>query len=91
MIRIISKQDGFYRCGVRHPAAPTDYQGNRFSAQELARLKSEPMLIVQEVPDAPAPKEDPVARSVVEEVQADSVAGVDQKAADSGPKGKKGK
>jgi len=82
MIRIISKQDGFCRCGVKHPTAPTDYRGDRFTAQELARLKSEPMLIVQELPDAPTTKEDPSARpeTVVEEAQPDS-----------GPKGKKGK
>lgn len=51
MIRIISKQDGFRRCGIAHPAAVTDYPDDRFSDDELAILKNEPMLIVQVLPD----------------------------------------
>lgn len=52
MIRIISKKDGFRRCGVAHPEKPTDYPDDRFTKKELERLKNESMLIVVELPDA---------------------------------------
>lgn len=57
MIRIISKKDGFRRCGVAHPEKPTDYPAGRFSKEELKRLKKEPMLIVQELPEPEGKKE----------------------------------
>ncbi|MBE3574546.1 MAG: hypothetical protein IMW99_03690 [Firmicutes bacterium] len=49
MIRIVSKRDGFRRCGIEHPSRPVLYPNDRFSPEELARLKSEPMLVVDEV------------------------------------------
>jgi len=52
MIRIISKKDGFRRCGVAHPETATDYSDDKFTKKELERLKNEPMLIVQKLPDA---------------------------------------
>jgi len=51
MIRIISKKDGFRRCGVAHPEKPTDYKDGFFSKEDLERLKNEPMLIIQKLPD----------------------------------------
>lgn len=54
MIRIISKKEGFRRCGIAHTGTPTDYPNDRFSKKELAALKAEPMLIVQEIAE---PKE----------------------------------
>lgn len=51
MIRIISKKDGFRRCGVAHPGTATDHADDKFTKKELERLKNEPMLIVQELPD----------------------------------------
>jgi hypothetical protein len=54
MIRITSKKDGFWRCGVRHSATSIDYPNNRFTKEELAVLKSEPMLIVQDLSDVAA-------------------------------------
>lgn len=47
MIRIRSKQEGFRRCGVAHPAEWTEYPDDRFSAEELEVLMAEPMLQVQ--------------------------------------------
>ncbi len=47
MIRITSKRDGFWRCGMRHGAEPKLYPDDRFDEEELARLKAEPMLIVE--------------------------------------------
>lgn len=49
MIRITSKQAGFRRCGVAHPAQPTEYPNDKFTAKELETLKQEPMLVVEEV------------------------------------------
>lgn len=50
-IRIVSKKDGFWRCGVRHSSTPTIYPNNRFTRQQLAELQAEPMLIVDVLPD----------------------------------------
>ena len=58
MIRIRSKKDGFRRCGVAHPEDATDYPNDKFSKKELARLKAEPMLFVEELPDPPSKKKD---------------------------------
>lgn len=52
MIRIVSKKEGFRRCGVAHPSAPVDYPNDRFTSEELEILKAEPMLVVQVLPDA---------------------------------------
>lgn len=51
MIRITAKQDGFRRCGIAHPAAPTDYPDDRFTALELEQFKAEPLLVVETVKD----------------------------------------
>jgi len=51
MIRIRSKQDGFRRCGVAHSREPVEYPDDRFSKAELKSLKSEPMLVVEEIED----------------------------------------
>lgn len=49
MIRITSKQDGFRRCGVAHTAQPAEYPDDQFSEKELKILKSEPMLVVEQI------------------------------------------
>jgi hypothetical protein len=51
MIRITSKRDNFRRCGVAHRATPVEWPDDRFDAEQLARLKAEPMLVVVVVPD----------------------------------------
>lgn len=45
-IRIVSRRDGFRRCGVAHPATPTFHPEDRFTPDELERLCRDPMLIV---------------------------------------------
>ena len=50
MIRIISKTNGFRRCGIDHPDKPTDYADGHFTAEQLQRLKAEPKLVVIEIP-----------------------------------------
>lgn len=46
MIIISSKKDGFRRCGVAHPAAPTEYPDGSFTPEQLTQLQAEPMLVV---------------------------------------------
>jgi hypothetical protein len=63
-LRITSKRDGFRRCGVAHSATPTEHPAGRFTEEEVERLKAEPMLIVEEIPDEaeeeiPHPRKDP--------------------------------
>lgn len=55
-IIITSRRDGFRRCGVAHRAAPVTWPDARFTAAELATLRTEPMLTVTtatDVPDVP--------------------------------------
>lgn len=54
MIKIVSKKNGFMRCGVKHADKPVDYPNGTFTEEQIERLKKEPMLIVLELPD-PAP------------------------------------
>ena len=54
MIRITSKRDGFRRCGVAHPATPTEYPKERFTEEELGTLLAEPMLTVETISPEPS-------------------------------------
>lgn len=49
MIRITSKRDGFRRCGAVHNKAAAEYDDDHWSKEELAALRAEPMLSVEEV------------------------------------------
>lgn len=49
---ITAKKDGFRRCGMAHPASPVEHKDGTFTEEQLATLKAEPMLVVQEVADA---------------------------------------
>lgn len=51
MIRIISRTEGFRRCGVAHSVVPTDHPDDRFTADELERLIEDPMLVVVALSD----------------------------------------
>ena len=44
-IRITSKKDGFWRCGVQHFPTPTVHPDDRFT-RAAGAVKAEPMLIV---------------------------------------------
>lgn len=59
MIRIVSKRDGFRRCGIAHPDTPVDYSDDHFSPDVLEALKAEPMLVVVELPDQDEKESDP--------------------------------
>lgn len=53
MIRITAIKAGFRRCGLAHPATPTDYPDHRFTDADLATLMAEPMLVVVRSDDDP--------------------------------------
>lgn len=59
MITITAKVDGFRRAGMAHPASVTEHPGDAFTPEQLDALKSEPMLVVEEKPDAPKPGKKP--------------------------------
>lgn len=84
MIRITSKKDGFRRCGVAHPAAPTDYPDDRFTPEHLAALEAEPMLVVQRL-------DDPKATESEKESDPGKGKGKGKKNQDPGPQDEAGK
>jgi len=95
MIRITSTKDGFRRCGVRHPAKPTTYDNDKFTPEQLKRLKAEPMLVVEELPDTePDAKKTKEAKKPEDkgaDKASDKTSGKDESkeaAKDSGNKGK---
>lgn len=49
MIRITSKRDGFRRAGRPH-SGTVEYPDTAFTAEEVATLKAEPMLVVEVIP-----------------------------------------
>ncbi|WP_106753344.1 HI1506-related protein [Pannonibacter carbonis] len=50
VLRITAKpRHGFRRCGQHHPAGPVEFPAGRFSAAEIAALKAEPNLVVEEL------------------------------------------
>ena len=49
MIKIISKKEGFRRCGIAHPVKAKFYDDKRFSDEELKILKADVMLVVEAV------------------------------------------
>lgn len=49
MIRITAKQDGFRRAGMAHTKEPKEYPDDKFTRDQLAALKAEPMLIVEQI------------------------------------------
>lgn len=50
VLRITAKpRHGFRRCGLHHPAGPVEFPAGRFSDAEIAALKAEPNLVVEEL------------------------------------------
>lgn len=48
-LRITSRRDGFRRAGIAHPARPVEHPIKSFTAEQLAQLKAEPVLVVEEI------------------------------------------
>jgi hypothetical protein len=48
---------GFWRCGVHHPKGPVDHPLDRFTREEVERMRAEPMLKMElvELPNEPGP------------------------------------
>ena len=49
IIRITSTVPGFRRAGIEHPAEPVDHPADSLTDEQLAALKAERRLIVQEL------------------------------------------
>ncbi|MBP7127321.1 hypothetical protein KBD49_13240 [Myxococcota bacterium] len=58
-IEIRCRRPGFRRAGIAHPAVAR-YPEGRFSAEQMAALRAEPLIEVREIPDPePGPGSDP--------------------------------
>jgi hypothetical protein len=55
MIRVKSKQAGFRRFGIAHSEKAVEYPDGKFTPEQLAILKAEPMLIVEIVGESLPP------------------------------------
>lgn len=49
IVRIASRREGFRRAGLAHPAQPVEHPADSFTPDQLAALKAEPMLMVDEL------------------------------------------
>lgn len=52
-IKIVSKKEGFRRCGVAHPSSPKTYADGFFTPEQVKKLKAEAMLVVMDVDEEP--------------------------------------
>lgn len=64
---ITAKKDGFRRCGMAHSSDAVKHKDGTFTEEQLAILKAEPMLVVQELVDVPT---DPLAAMTKTELAA---------------------
>jgi hypothetical protein len=62
MTEITTRRDGFRRAGVSHHGTALHPEG-AFTADELARLRAEPMLVVREIEQPPTMATSPRRRS----------------------------
>ncbi|GEO82275.1 HI1506-related protein [Pararhodospirillum oryzae] len=59
ILRVSARRPGFRRAGRAWDTAPTDLNPETLTAEQVAALKAEPMLVVEEIalpPDPTAPK-----------------------------------
>lgn len=47
IVRIRASRDGYFRCGIAHRSNATDHPIERFTEEQLERLKRDPDLTVQ--------------------------------------------
>lgn len=60
ILRVTAKRDGRRRAGIDHPAAPIDHPADAFTDEQVAQLKGDHMLVVQEM-EIDVPDQKPVA------------------------------
>ena len=66
--RITSKHHNFRRCGLAHSQTPQTYDDGLFTEQQIAILKAEPMLVVEEIARDPLAR--PNAKDMIEQAKA---------------------
>lgn len=87
-IRIVSKKEGFWRCGVQHSTTPTIYPDDRFTPEQLAQLQAEPMLVVDVLPEEkPKAAKGAGAKKAAAQEQADKEPSADAGTADDNAAG----
>jgi hypothetical protein len=59
IIKIKGIKPGFRRCGIAHSSEWTEYPVDRFTPDELAKLKAEPLLVVVEEEKIEQVKQEP--------------------------------
>jgi len=84
MIRIRSKHHNFRRCGMAHPKEPREYPDDRFTGEELAILKAEPMLTVEVIETEDSKLEDRAAE-IEKRIEDDTTAEEKQEPVESTP------
>lgn len=58
-VTITAARDGFRRCGVAHPAAPTWHPAGTFTAHQIEVMMGEPLLaVIVDDDNAPPPEGD---------------------------------
>lgn len=61
MLKITAKRDGFRRGGIEH-AGTAEHPVSKFTKEQLAQIRAEPMLVVEEF-EAPDPEPEKTAKS----------------------------
>lgn len=56
-IRITAFRDGYRRAGMAHSTQPVEHPADRFTAEQLAQLRADQRLLVEEVDQADEPAE----------------------------------
>lgn len=48
-LRITARRDGFRRAGIAHPASAVEHPLDTLTTAQIAALRAEPMLIVEDI------------------------------------------
>lgn len=71
VIEITARRDGFRRCGVAHSAETKVWGADAFTAEQLAVLKADPMLIVVERDQASGQNDAPSSDELTAQLEAE--------------------
>lgn len=73
VLRIASKREGYRRCGIGHSEQAVDHAIDLFNEDQIAILKADPNLVVQEV-DEGAAAEGAAAKDDIAQLRSDAAA-----------------